>query len=392
MDMGIRIIDRPAGLAKDTSTTESGLTFFYPDEIHQDTFAPSVIITDFKKFNQEVILEKTISYLDEITLPYSDYFFSFNFVLPEYSNPLKHKFSYKLAGLDDRWILLNEGQRSATFTGIAPGKYTLIVKGANTDGVWGKETFLTIIITPPYWQTWLFRLSVSFVLVGVLLFLFRRKINQLKLEKHRQVEFSKKLIESQESERERIAGELHDSIGQELLIVRNKLILQSNDNEAEFVKDVSQMLSHSIDDLSRIAHNLRPSELDELGLTIAFEAMIDRVGEASGIYFAFQSENIDCVIKKDDQINFFRIIQEAINNIVKHSQATEATVKIFCTEKYLTVEIDDNGIGFRNGEENRKRPHFGLSSMKERAELIGGSLSIFSDERGTKLHLVVSKI
>ena len=219
----------------------------------------------------------------------------------------------------------------------------------------------------------------------------RRKFNQLKHDRNRQIEFSNKLIENQEIERKRIAGELHDSIGQDLLIAKNKLILKLNSGDEGYVEEVSQILSRSIDDISKISHNLHTSELDELGLSLAIEAMIERVAVASEINFILKIDNVDGLIKKDDQINLFRIIQEAVNNIIKHSRATEATIKSTLSKDYLTLEISDNGVGLvKDASEKLNRPHFGLSGMKERTNLVNGKLTISSKKNnGTIIKLMV---
>jgi len=357
----------------------NGFTSFYSSEVLDNPNAPQTIITGFKKFNQPVDLEKSISYSDEIILSHDDYFFSFEFALPEYTFPQKNTFSYMLEGFNDRWIKTGEMERTASFTGISPGKYTLRVRGANNDGIWGKETLLKIIITPPFWQTWGFRISTGIIIIGLVILFLRRKFNQLKRDRNRQIEFSNKLIEHQESERKRIAGELHDSIGQDLLIAKNKLILKLNSGGVGYVEDVSQILSHSIDDISKISHNLHPCELDELGLSMAVEAMVERVSVVSETNFILRIDNIDGFIKKDDQINLYRIIQEAVNNIVKHSRAKEAIIKSTISKNNLTIEISDNGVGFvKEVSDKLNRPHFGLSGMKERINLMNGDLIVSS--------------
>ncbi|PIX95245.1 MAG: hypothetical protein COZ25_01415, partial [Ignavibacteria bacterium CG_4_10_14_3_um_filter_37_18] len=176
-----------------------GFTSFYPDEIIQNFYAPPVIITNFKKFNQPAKLGKLISYIDKIELPYDDYFFSFDFVMPEYLNPLRQKFAYKLSGLDERWITLSNGERTAAFTGVQPGEYSLVVKGANSDGIWSaNETRLKIIIHPAYWNTWWFRSLAASFLIGILFVLYNSRVNRLKHEKEIQRDLTKKIINSQE--------------------------------------------------------------------------------------------------------------------------------------------------------------------------------------------------
>ncbi len=211
-----------------------------------------------------------------------------------------------------------------------------------------------------------------------------------KRENKAQSEFASKLIESQEQERKRIAGELHDSIGQDLLIAKNLLLI--NKEKAFTAEDeIPKMLSKTIREISEISHNLRPSELDELGLTMAVESMVDRIQEASNIKFKLNIEDIDYTATGDNGINLFRIIQEALNNIVKHSKAAEVVITSKLEKGFLILQINDNGVGFDEANYSRdNRPHFGLSEIKERVKYLKGQLHIFSNEdKGTTLKISI---
>ena len=369
-----------------------GFTSFYPDEIIQNSYAPPVIISNFKKFNQSTKLEKLISYVDKIILPYNDYFFSFDFLMPEYVNPLRHKFAYRLSGLDERWITLTNGERTAAFTAVPPGEYTLIVKGANSDGIWSsRETLLKIIIEPALWNTWWFRfLSVSFLclIVGSL---YRSRVNRLKHEKKIQTDLTNKLINSQEDERKNISTELHDDLGQNLLVVKNRLMLAERDkNFEENINDVMKILDNSIQDVSDISHLLHPSELEELGLSLAIESMIHRIKSASNLKIINNLFSLDEYFAAEEKINVFRIIQEALNNILKHAHATEVIISSDIKKRNLSISITDNGKGFvqSNQTENNMRPHIGLRGMKERALLLRGALTVNSSStKGTIIRI-----
>ncbi|MGD8778924.1 MAG: sensor histidine kinase [Ignavibacteria bacterium] len=206
-----------------------------------------------------------------------------------------------------------------------------------------------------------------------------------------QVEFSQKLIEKQEEERERIAGELHDDIGQELLIAKNKLLLDSkNEPNNKSTTEVSEIISNVIEGLSIMSHNLSPLELEELGLTETISVMINRVENSSNIKFNLGTENIDTILDEKEQINLYRVIQEAVNNIIKHSKATTANLVIKRLDKEILIKISDNGIGFDNSGTGSDidRPHFGLSGMKERVKLLHGEFNIFSEaDSGTEIKI-----
>lgn len=369
-----------------------GFTSFYPKQILANNYAPQVVITNFRKFNRPADLDTNVSYIRKIELPYNDYFFSFDFIMPEYSNPLHQKFSYKLSGLTNQWITLTHGEKTASFTAVPPGKYVLEVKGANGDGVWSeKTTKLNIVIHPAYWETWWFRTLALVIIFGTLFLLYFFRVRRLKKEKEIQSDLTKKLINSQEDERKNISHELHDDLGQNLLVVKSKLLLAERDNNFEDkLGDIIGILDGSIQDVSNISHLLHPTELDELGLSQAIESMVFRIKSASNLRITNMLPELDSYFSSEEKINIFRIIQEALNNILKHAQATKVTLSGEIQNHHLIILISDNGKGFIVSEsvEKKSRPHMGLKGMKERALMAGGLFTVYSSpNKGTMVKI-----
>ncbi len=132
----------------------NGFNAFYPDQVKDNPHIPPIVLTDFKKFNQSVKLDQSISQLKELKLSYKDRFFGFEFAALDYTNPAKNQYAYKLEGFDNDWIYAGT-RRYATYTNLDGGTYTFRVKGSNNDGVWNEEgTSIKIIISPPPWKTW----------------------------------------------------------------------------------------------------------------------------------------------------------------------------------------------------------------------------------------------
>ena len=132
----------------------NGFNAFYPAQVQDNPHIPPIVITDFKKFNESVKLDRSISVTKEIKLSYKDDFFSFEFAALDYTNPQKNKYAYKLEGFDKDWIY-SGNRRYASYTNLDGGTYIFRVKGSNNDGVWNEEgTAIKIIITPPPWKTW----------------------------------------------------------------------------------------------------------------------------------------------------------------------------------------------------------------------------------------------
>jgi len=168
----------------------NGFNAFYPEEIKQNKFIPPIVITSFKIFNE--IQKNEIRDGETITLSYKDNFFSFEFSALDYSNPTKNKYAYKLEKIDKNWIYCDANHRFAEYTKVSPGSYLFKVKGTNCDGVWNEKGIsVTIIITPPWWATWTFRISFILFLIFIGWFIITRRFKQIR-KKH---EIEKKVLE-----------------------------------------------------------------------------------------------------------------------------------------------------------------------------------------------------
>lgn len=290
------------------------------------------------------------------------------------------RFRYKLEGLNPDWVEAGT-QRAAYYSYLPPGKYTFTVLAANSDGVWNTAgRRLRVVVVPHFWQTWWFLTLSALAVVGAIFWAYERRVSQLKKTREVQEVFARQLIASQESERKRIAAELHDSLGQNLLIIKNRAILgdQVAANAAsakEQFGEITEAVTHALGEVREIAYNLRPYHLDRIGLTSALEAMVEKVAEASGISFTTEVAPVDGLFPDEVELSLYRIAQECLNNIVKHSQATAASFKMERDARNVTLTIEDNGRGFSPEAvmaDTAKRG-FGLLGISERVRLLGGT-------------------
>jgi signal transduction histidine kinase len=241
---------------------------------------------------------------------------------------------------------------------------------------------LRIIVVPPFWRRWWFSALAVACGVGLLMLTYRRRVAQLERAQRAQEEFSRQLIASQEQERKRIAAELHDSLGQRLIIVKNLLLIRMNLSKEAAPQDdqlgeISTEVSQAIAEVKEISYNLRPHQLDQLGLSKALAALLKRVSNSSGIVFTTEIAQLDGLLTPEAEIGLYRIVQEGVNNIVKHSGATAARVVIASGEAGVELVIQDNGCGFTvNGDASGRG--FGLIGILERARLLGGQAQIES--------------
>ena len=145
--------------------------------------------------------------------------------------------------------------------------------------------------------------------------------------------------------------ELHDSLGQQLLVIKNQALLGTLDDRdgrspRKRLDEILESTTQSLDEVRQIAYNLRPYHLDRLGLTNSIEDMIERVASSSRIQFLTDIAPIDGTIPKSMEINLYRVVQESVNNIVKHSGSTHASIRIERSDHRVTVTVHDDGKGF----------------------------------------------
>lgn len=288
-------------------------------------------------------------------------------------------FRYRLEGLSDAWVEAGT-QRAAYYSYLPPGQYTFTVLAANSDGVWNtRGRQLQIVVVPHFWQTWWFRLLVVSAVAGLAFAFYRRRLAQLEHMRQVQEVFARQLIESQEAERKRIAAELHDSLGQNLLVIKNRALLgqqlAANPTAAqEQFGEITEAVSEALSETREIAYNLRPYHLDRVGLTSALEAMVEKVAEAASLSFTIKVAPVDNLFPNEVELSLYRIAQECLNNIVKHSQATAASFKLELDTQSLLMTIHDNGRGFAPEAvaADTTRRGFGLLGMAERVRLLGG--------------------
>jgi signal transduction histidine kinase len=248
-----------------------------------------------------------------------------------------------------------------------------------------------LLVSGPPWWTWRrTTITAGTLLATLALALLWVHALRRRLERQHaaQLAFSRQVLRRLEDERKRIAVNLHDSLGQTLMVIKNHAMLAiqgRSDPPAleERLTQISGATSQALDEVRQITHGLRPYQLDRLGLTQAIRASVNRVSEGSenrAILFAVRVEDIDGLLDKDSEIHVYRIVQEAVTNIVKHSGATEAAVVIKKRAGVASLSIRDNGRGFDPGKNTTQSNNlgYGLSGIAERARILGATLVIDS--------------
>lgn len=355
--------------------TQEGAAIVDPTAVEKNPLPPPVIIESL------TIDQKTIDLKDNLEILPNQTNLEIAYTGLSFVKPEQVRFRYRLEGLETNWIEAGT-RRTAYYSHLPPGEYVFRVAAANNSGVWNAEgASLRFTVHPPFWRTWWFVAATTLGIVGIIYLLFRQRFNKLEREHALQTAFAQKLIAAQELERKRIAGELHDGLGQNLLVIKNWTLLaqqrERGNGSSEILEEISGTASQTIEEVRRIAYNLRPYQIDEIGLTRALEGMLKRVAATTEIDLTWQIDEIDGVFSPENEINLFRIIQECVNNIVKHSRAAQAKVLIRRGEASVFVKIEDDGRGFTPEDLDGKRG-LGLNGIEERARMINGLAQIQS--------------
>lgn len=213
-------------------------------------------------------------------------------------------------------------------------------------------------------------LSFASVLAFGLILLYRNHRN-LKNNKILQEKFSQKLLISQEEERKRISKDLHDGLGQSLLLIKNNVITKGD-------KTTRHMVDQVIEEVRAISRDLHPFQLQEMGITRAIEHTLNQVDENTPLFISSEIENIDNLFTPEQEVNIYRIVQESLNNIIKHAEAEASRVSVVKLDHNVLVSIKDNGKGFEYSEKLQNTKSLGLKTLLERTKVLHGQMRVQS--------------
>ena len=205
---------------------------------------------------------------------------------------------------------------------------------------------------------------------------FNRKKSKL------QTEFSQNLIKDREDQYSHISRELHDSVGQKLMLLVKKIKTEKED-------DLQTLAQDSLNEIRSISHGLHPANLRHLGVSAALTSMVNTIDANTDIFFTNNIENIDGVLDAEKELHLYRIIQESLSNMIKHSGAKASSVIVEMKDDTIRAVVSDNGKGFAFSEKIRQG-NLGMKTLLERAKIIGSQLYVDSaDQKGTRVELTV---
>lgn len=211
-----------------------------------------------------------------------------------------------------------------------------------------------------------------------------RLFEQVRDQEHTRRELLQRLLVAQEEERRRIAQDLHDHAGQMMtaLIIQLAHLVSRAESEdgamAAPLRKLHDLAQQGLDELRKLVYELRPSILDDLGLGPAVRWYADTYVRPAGLQTDVRIADLGDRLSQEVETVAFRIIQEAVTNALRHAQAARLEIRVDRKGGSLLVMVRDDGVGFDPEDGNRERRTLGLHGMRERAQLVGGSLQILS--------------
>ncbi len=361
----------------------NGLNLFDPTAIRENPNRLRVAFTNFMVDDKPYKLDTSIVYKKKIDLTYSNNTFSFEFSGLEYTSPENIQYRYILEGQDKDWVQ-GGNRRFVRYSRLSPGQYTFKVKASYDKDLWnGEPAVVVVTIQPPlYMQKWFIALLVVLVILVVVLISawivrtrYRSRLRQLEVNHEIQLE------------RGRISRDLHDHVGSQLTFIINQL--EDNHQQIlskERLSDVRETARMAMSNFRETIWALHRESITLVDFTdLVKEFAIKQLKSKNDMRLNFDEKfTADHVFNPSKALNLFRILQEAINNVVKHSDASMLTITIAQVNDCLQLMITDNGKGFMVNPS--KHSGYGLQNITFRANEMDAVLSISSTPgQGTQI-------
>ena len=353
-------------------TTLKGAVSVQPMEIKLNSLSPSVVI-------EEILIDgKNVSGGNKTNLlvvPPGKHQIEFGYTGNSLIASERVQFRYQLEGADAHWVEAGTRRSSGQYNYLPPGEYNFHVLAGNSDGKWTeKGVRLKLIILPHFYELLWFQFLAGIVTVAVVVFAIRH----LTLRRLRR---KMELLERQhavERERTRIARDIHDDLGASLNLIAVLGDLAKKEKTDERIEKMSVTARQAVKSLDEIVWAVNPRN-DTLAHLIDYAGQFaTNYLRAAGIRCLLDvpEQMSGCEVAADVRHNLFLVVKEALQNIVKHSRATEVWLRVNVTDKKLCVVIQDNGCGFESASQDPWAD--GLRNMRERLVEIGGACRIES--------------
>jgi signal transduction histidine kinase/ligand-binding sensor domain-containing protein/CheY-like chemotaxis protein len=418
----------------------SGFNVFHPDLVQESEFIPPVVITDFQLFNESVLpgeespLSTPIEVTEKIALSYTDDFLTFEFAALDYSTPEEIEYAYLLEGFDKDWNSVGN-RRFAGYTNVPPGAYTFRVRGTNSDGVWSEsEAAVDIVIPPPFWQTWWFRILAVLAIAGIAVAVFAARLRVVEGQR-RQLEVqvderTKELTDTLvQLERSKDAAEaanraksaflanmshefrtpLNAILGFTQLLLRDASLDEGQSENIEIVHRSSEHLLGLINDVLEISKieagrtTLNPTTFDLHRMLYGLEEMFRLRAEHKGVTLRLELTPYVPQYVFMDEGKLRQVLMNLLGNAVKFTELGHVLLRVTTAVPGQTNQtnierlffvVEDSGPGIPLEEQeslfepfvqataghlSQEGTGLGLTISRQHVRLMGGDITLQSD-------------
>ena len=362
--------------------TLKGIAAIDPEHLALNTVPPPVVI-------EQVSVDDEIASGGPLVLPPGHSRFSFQYAALSFVAPQKVRFRYKLEGFDKDWVDAGV-RRTAYYTSLPPGKYRFRVIACNNDGVWNEAgAAIQLRLKPHYYQTYWFYLLLALGLALLGNQVYRWRVRQVELR------FAAVL-----GERGRIAREIHDTLAQSLVGISvqlelvSRLLSSSAESAKEHLDQARILVRNSLTEARTSIWDLRSQSAGREDLVARLTKMAAEATAGSAVKVQSKISGAYRPLATKAEAELVRIAQEAVTNAVRHANPCRIAIELRFDPRQLQMTIQDDGCGFDGLAHPRSsgpNGHFGLTGMRERAELIGGTLTVESAPgKGTEISVQVA--
>lgn len=382
----------------------NGFNRFFPQDLAASLYRPPIVLTSFVPEGSAPSVQAPA--VQDVTLHAPNNSFAFEFSSLSFSQPQRTQYSYMLDGFDTGWNVLGT-KRDSRYTNLPGGTYSLRLKATNRDGTWAESiTPIHLTIIPPFWQTsWFAALSVFFV--GAAIYgIYRLRVQTVESQKaelerqvkERTLEIERLFQQTKElaiiEERNRLARELHDSAKQKAFAALAQLgtasgLIKQNVGAAQaqaHINEAENLVYDVIQELTFLIQEMYPLALQEKGLAVVLREYAFEWENRNDISASVHMESERRLPIQVEQA-LYRIAQEAMANIARHSEARHADISVLFQPDCVTLIVSDDGRGF---DQSQKPKGIGLRSIRERAESVDGEALITSAPgKGTRIEIKI---
>jgi len=342
-----------------------GITKFDPASLKENTYSPAPLITGIRINDRPGEFQGSPVHLKKLSLAHNENFITIQFAVNNFSNHLNNQFAYRLKGLTNDWVYAGNSN-FANYTSLPPGNYSFELRAANSDGKWSSEiTTLAIVIYPPWWQTWWFRMAFIVLVTGLIIFFLSKRIKTIRRDAALKLQFAELEIKG-----------LHAQMNPHFIFnslnsIKEMILEDQKQNASRYLSKFAQLIRTNLEQSRQAFVTVRQC-IDHLEQYLKMEKL--RFDS-----FSYSIEVGEGMLP--DEINMApMLIQPLVENAIWHGLRNkegykELRVRFYIKEKQLFCEIEDNGIGIRQSKENKPGTHathrsLGITNIRERLAVL----------------------